>query len=1320
MLHYADIQIEVRTSGTGAQRYDEFARGLQDIEAVAQRMQPDIIVIPGDIFEFQDANAEELKLFTQHLHAILPTCKRVIIIPGNHDVRQRGIALTTSTEKRNLTDAIDLAVTAVKSPKISYYQKTGLYEDTTFDITWAVWSQWTKHSMADVKPAYSPWVDNDIKSVKTSSVIELFHDPVMGCKHFDGQPSKHFENYKITMADFQAPTVLAGDIHAPDIVRDGDKTFTYCSSLVQRNFGEGDYYDGHKLTVKGNCQHGYNILTFDTDINRVVDIEFFSLNQVVSRHTIYLSDKFDYETMTALLSIEATELNKIRLVCKSGLSEFTKNEEALVRHFKSKYTCSVETDWAKDVLSVEVDTTEYADLSQIVDKDKMLKISKKYIDTIVKQSTTIETEDREASAAMIYEMFEEQLLAADLTNKKLSIDIIGGTVSNFMSFTKDVQIRFGNAPITKITGANGVGKTKLFDFLKWMTKDQISSSQNLRNKRYNYALYFNDHSEADTVSGELKFIVNGKPHKLVKTLTRSWKKGKKDIFAKNWIDNLSGTPTMSLTLTSSNLTTDNTQEVVEYMDSLFTFQELEQLVFINSFSFDRLINMKPEDLSARFLNIIGLDAMTDLLGQIEDVKAAKLGPLAKPAMTVNQIVEQIAQIETKAQTLEHDTKAKRSEAEAIETEVDAKTKDTNGLRSKLHQVDKTHIIDAQIEVINANVARRQDTITEKQARLDLLLATKDSMSIDKLKDGSHALELKLVNARHKVEQSEQRAESIRQTIDAKKSDAVLIVKDVTFELNSEIAIQEKSISAKRELILELKGKKSAHVASWLNEVQRSKNAVDELLNKSITVGSGLNDALSAIKIVAAEVAMAKKTITEKIERAEKKVADLVTSKVCLTCKQTKSKSAQEAIDKQIVTVKKSIVDQEAEMLLLGGKVDTIKADWSQCQTKIELNKAIQAEHNKESIKLKALLLGETVPNISEWQQAFAMGQAITKELADQSEQLETLTAEVVHFGAELGAKLKQHDRVIEAKSQIVKVTQELEEHKGSEALLKQAVIDIKIDMAKIEAKLAELATIDDNIQELNDAVKLHLVDNEKERGTQQLLTQRLRWSIENKETQLKIDTQDRLLGDMKEQARSVNETLAAFAQEKASGIQQVEILNGKIGEVRQWRLVESSLKLYKRLLGKHGLPQYIFAHIVGLINTKLNESLEGVDFRLQFDQDTLELKFIDLKQDVMRPVQFVSGMQTTVIALALINIMRQLNGSKQFNVLMIDEISGKLNDGKDLTYEARNYKELVQQFIATISKGCQVVIVDHTLTFKDSKVIEVFPDTGGSNLKYRK
>jgi DNA repair exonuclease SbcCD nuclease subunit len=393
-------------------------------------------------------------MFARHLHKIVDYTRRIVIIPGNHDIKQSNNTIIKDEEKISLGDSIRSIVVAINNPKIVYYDKSGIFKDEVIGLSWVVWSQKNKHSKLQPKPEYNPWIEN---SIPEGPFIELFHDPVRNAKAFDGKPSKHFENYAITLNDFKANLILANDIHSPDIIW----------------FGENNDIP----YIKGNEKHGYNKVVFDLSTNKPVSVDFIPVSNPVSRQTMYLSKDFEYTEEKILLltkSMKATSSMLIRIIASGNLAGFVETQSIFEKTFKEAFKESIVElylECTSDiVLEQTVNQEAFEDLEQALDKTKIIDLSKAYIRKLVDSTSTIEKEDKEEAIQYISDLFVEEFNKHSFTQTLNKIDFISFTGNNFMNFGK-FNFEIKPAKINRIIGTNGIGKTKIWSFIAWMYID---------------------------------------------------------------------------------------------------------------------------------------------------------------------------------------------------------------------------------------------------------------------------------------------------------------------------------------------------------------------------------------------------------------------------------------------------------------------------------------------------------------------------------------------------------------------------------------------------------------------------------------------------------------------------------------------------------------------------------------------------------------------------------------------------------------------------------------------------------------------------------
>ncbi len=1320
ILHCADMQLEIRTGGRMSQRHDECKYVLDKFVEYAAQSKPDLIVITGDVFQYCDVNGDESKMFAQWIHALMPLTKGIRITNGNHDVRQKSNAIVENGKVRNMADPIDAVIASINSSKVVYWKHTGFYDDPMFDITWSVWSQLDKHSAEATPRPFNPWElpieFHPHQAVQPKCSIELFHDPVRFCLGFDGMPMKMSENEPITYDSFKFNTVLAGDIHAPAIFQKEDFTFTYCSSLIQRNYGEGNYYSDYKTTVLGNNMHGFNDIVFDLTTDKVESIKFVSIPPSVGRHTIRLSKDFNYDLIPSL-QIQARPFNFIRIVILGNLKDYINNEDKLISHFKSLYNCSVEIDFDKDAIT-EGDVQAFESIDSLVNMQSIKELAEKYINNIVDKTSTVDAENKEAAKKLFYRLLIEELEHTELFAETRHLELVSATINNFMTFGSDIQINFDNSAITRISGSNGVGKTTLYYFVAWMYTNKITSQQNDRDKKINYALVFNDRSTSDIVEGKLIFRLNGSTHVLTKTLQRNWKKGGEAFrFSKNWIDYLSGVPVLTMKLESSELTSDDTSTILEYLqDKVLTHNEYQRLMFANQAIIDNLIHSNFEELNQQILRNIGLDFNEKLDAKYEETKDKYLSKIAKPSATVEAMSISIATQEDVIKTSDVDRiiyVKQQQESEALEIE-QRKIKDN--LLLNMHNVRSKNVIDINLSNNETEINNAKVDIAAKEKQLQTIKDDKAKFDYSKVSSDLTEAQVKLNDVENQQKAHNNKVEAQTKQIEATNDNIKTTAQLVKSENETEVQQAMNAIQQNKADIEANKQQRRLLLVEATSKIEAAKA-------KRLQLRSEIVSKLSAKKLEYAELTSKKSQLesmtsiyNKDVESLTVRYAEISASTICVACGREHDHTTLDSIKSQLLVIgqdientKDKIKNNNLAIVDLMNAMSFVEKDSDSIQ--LEIN-----DINVKLAKLDELLL---IDDIGKLPQTFADIIAKNDELIKNDLLLAAASVDLdtalTKKRSELIDKIKSDNRIIELKAKLEILTTELEQLKLSVPDFNSVMTVIKLSITELSTKLASYADFDKQIAnilmeltELNNKVITLSSVNEN------LLKEQLK-SIENESIKKDIDDIDKLLAETTANKSRLESSINKIDLLKHTAASDIERLKVDIENAKKYALVESVLKLYKKMLGKTGLSQYIFEHVLPILNTKLNELLEEVQFRLYFDENDLQLKMIDLSKNVTRPVIFTSGMESTILGLSLVSVLRQLNTGKKTAELFLDELSGKLNDGKMLKYNAPDYKGIFARLINKIKSNANIYIIDHVIEdLNEDRTIEIQKTSSGS------
>jgi DNA repair exonuclease SbcCD ATPase subunit len=435
IAHLADIHI--RKTPT---RNEEYQFVFNKLIASLQKEKPDRIVIVGDlVHDYLDLQGEQLIMANELLNE-LSKIAPVRVTRGNHDCRKKNL-------KR--VDSIKAIVKTLNNSSVIYYDKTDVYYDE--NIAWFVWHH------GDVKN--NPWKSKEGKiyeKLRSTSVtkdeegkytvpeyyaIDLFHDPVNGCKSVTGFDMKSKSLYKIS--DFKGDISMFGDIHRAQFL-DSAQTKAYCSSLISQDFGEGD-----------DNFHGYLMWDVENKVAELIPIknEYSFKNVKITPFTDF--DDLDFEIENP------TKHMRVRFVWGTLPQGRTKDSERkVIEYTKSKYKNIVISHKNEFLESEKIDVNETITLENVSNKAVQHEIFKEFLEKIGTKEEVIND---------IIALDEEILNEIDITDEvggEWNIIKFGG--ENFMSYA-NLEIDWREMDgLFQITGINTAGKTTIMKLISYV------------------------------------------------------------------------------------------------------------------------------------------------------------------------------------------------------------------------------------------------------------------------------------------------------------------------------------------------------------------------------------------------------------------------------------------------------------------------------------------------------------------------------------------------------------------------------------------------------------------------------------------------------------------------------------------------------------------------------------------------------------------------------------------------------------------------------------------------------------------------------------
>ena len=212
----------------------------------------------------------------------------------------------------------------------------------------------------------------------------------------------------------------------------------------------------------------------------------------------------------------------------------------------------------KDFVEIDVDTDENNDDSSdvnfndiLLDQEKLQNIFEQLLESQSKNILKEFTNPDEFNEVVeeLKSLFGEQLELSYGNRTSYTIDFLNVRTNGFMALGSQ-EINLNIPGLTRIIGNNGIGKTTLFNMLRWIIKGMVIEGLPKNTKKENLLLVFNyELPDQDNIINILKLKINGIPVEIERSASRTWKKSttpedKKSLNWKEFID----TATSKLTL----------------------------------------------------------------------------------------------------------------------------------------------------------------------------------------------------------------------------------------------------------------------------------------------------------------------------------------------------------------------------------------------------------------------------------------------------------------------------------------------------------------------------------------------------------------------------------------------------------------------------------------------------------------------------------------------------------------------------------------------------------------------------------------------------
>lgn len=202
---------------------------------------------------------------------------------------------------------------------------------------------------------------------------------------------------------------------------------------------------------------------------------------------------------------------------------------------------------------------------------------------------------------------------------------------------------------------------------------------------------------------------------------------------------------------------------------------------------------------------------------------------------------------------------------------------------------------------------------------------------------------------------------------------------------------------------------------------------------------------------------------------------------------------------------------------------------------------------------------------------------------------------------------------------------------------------------------------------------------------------------ENKKIDLNIQTNKSLIQSKKGELKITTETLERLKQNIENNKIKYNQNDEYINKINQELELSKIFQVYLSVFGKNGISKLILKNIIPKINEDLLELLiDSCNFTVELlvnDKNEVEFNMIDNETRISKSLSSGSGYEKTIASLALRAVLTKISTLPKPNVMIMDEIFGKV---------ANENLDLIGEFFIKIKNYFQhIIVISHNPLIKN-------------------
>lgn len=1190
ICHIADIHIK------NNERHEEYKIQFEKLYNIIVDNNINIVAIIGDLFDNYIEISNEAKILAgEFLNNLSKLVDEVVIVFGNHDIRKKNL---------NRINSIETVIKLINNSKITYFDKSGFFNDNIYDIVWVNHSHQEKN--------INPW--NNIPYTKDNSkiYIDLFHDPVNGSI----DTNKTFQDKKYrNIEDFKGDISLLGDIHKHQSLGKMHK-IVYPSSLVQQHFGEDLIHGCVIWNIKSSKDITWKFVNIENDHTFI---------------NLYVDQIDDYDKLSLTIPDISSDI-EIKVHWKDLSSNMTMINERKIRDYiKTKF----------NVTKIIFDKTYvYTDVISSTMLSESLDLTDLKVQTNIFKEYLIEQKYKKEDIDEILKIDEIINSRLHLSNNKNNIEwnIEKFWFTNFKSYGDNNEVDWSDIDgIIQIHGLNKEGKTTILDVITYILFGKTTTT--ISPEKFGDNRYINNKRNLDFCEGGALINANGNKYVIQRRTERQWNKNKTAITA---------CPTTLDLYKNENISEDNklTGEIKTktQKDLDLILGDLKDFIRLSFTNADNLNDSLSETRSVFIDNIIrdaGYDVFEYKLEEFKEYK--KELAEEKIIIDIQESEKQIIDLKSDIEIFNDNIQSNKNKISEIEIELNTQNLKRDELNRKLNIIDESmYSFD---EKVNLNsIENYQNKIND--SNLQLVSLSKEIDDLPKVfnVDSLNNLKLKLKETNDIISERKEEIFKVKNLIIESDNKIDKVLSKIKELKDNEIKKYQFKISENNLKIEKIKNQKDVIVNDEISKIKLNIQKIE--LEK--------NDISNKIKLLQKDGLNLKTTN----EGYDKEIIQLKDSTSCPSCGREYDKNDPK-YSEHLAHLEENIKQKLIKKQENEDKIKVLLAEYKKLKNILpDFDVKINELTNQKDDLIKGIYSNEIKNKI--------LGIGNINSIVDENKNIQEIINNIKNDIFDSAITLKGN--IEKGNSLISNIentkNNNLQIIKNIEAELKNLNIesiecDIQIEEQKkenVELRNKKIAQ-KDNILLSIENFKLKIKELQLEIDKYNEFKSKIE---DNKNIQLSISDIDKNILDIKEDIKKLNEENIDSEKNILVKENEIDMISVRIRKFLKQKKREELLKEYSKCIGRDGIPTFLLKKSIHLINKELNDLLTNVDFTLFFDDDLILRMSMDDRLDVSQSVITSSGMERTFCALALKMALRQINVKSKPGIIFLDECMGKL------------------------------------------------------------